>query len=72
MKMYSLTRLGYKLSRSTRSPDTPEWRVIHYLARMHAASRDKILSEVPGASSTTLASLRVKRVVQEAGGVEVS
>ncbi len=71
MKIYRLSTLGYSLSHSTRFPNTPEWRVIHYLGRMHSASRDKIISEVDGATIMTLERLRMKGVLIEDTGVSV-
>lgn len=71
MEIYRLSKLGYALSHSTRYPDTPEWHIIHYLNRMHTASKEKILSEVSGATSATLARLRQKRILLEETGVSV-
>lgn len=71
MEIYRLSRLGYTLSHSTRNPPTPEWAVIHYLSKIHSASKDKILAEVPGATTTTLARLRMKRILVEETGVSV-
>jgi hypothetical protein len=71
VEIYRLSRLGYALSHSTRNPNTPEWAVIHYLAKMHSASKEKLFAEVPGASSTTLRQLRAKRIVIEETGVAV-
>lgn len=71
MEIYRLSKLGYALSHSTRSPQTPEWSVIHYLARMHSASKEKLLAELPGVTSTTLARLRIKRILVEETGVSV-
>ena len=71
MEIYRLSRLGYALSHSTRSPKTPEWNVIHYLARMHSASKSKILAEVPDVTTTTLARLRIKKILIEESGVSV-
>lgn len=71
MEIYRLSKLGYALSHSTRNPDTPEWRVIHYLNRMHTASKEKITTEVAGVSSATLARLRQKRILLEETGVSV-
>lgn len=71
MEIYRLSRLGYALSHSTRNPDTPEWKVIHYLNRQHSASKEKILSEVAGADTGTLARLRHKKILIEETGVSV-
>ena len=71
LQIYRLSPLGYRLSHSTRNPNTPEWAVIHYLARMHSASRDKILNEVASATTMTLARLRLKGILKEETGVSV-
>ena len=71
MEIYRLSKLGYALSHSTRNPSTPEWNVIHYLSRMHAASKEKILREVPHVTASTLARLRMKRIIIEETGVSV-
>lgn len=71
VEIYRLSQIGYALSHSTRNPPTPEWGVIHYLARMHSASKEKLVSEVPGVTSTTLARLRIKRILVEETGVSV-
>lgn len=71
MEIYRLSKLGYALSHSTRNPPTPEWAVIHYLGRMHSASKEKLLSEVSGATSATLGGLRRKRILLEETGVQV-
>lgn len=71
MELYRLSGLGYKLSHNVRHEDKPEWRIIHYLSRMHVATKEKILSEVPGATSTMLTKLRYKRVLVEETGVNV-
>ena len=71
MEIYRLSKLGYALSHSTKYPNTPEWHVIHYLNRMHTASKEKILSEVPGTTSSILARLRLKRILLEETGVNI-
>ena len=71
MEIYRLSRLGYALAHSTRNPPTPEWAVIHYLDRMHSASKEKIISEVGGATPSILARLRVKKILVEETGVSV-
>lgn len=71
MKIYRLSKLGYSLSRSTDNPHTPEWLCIHFLARNHSASRDKLLAEIPGLTTTILLKLRMRNIVVEEGGVEV-
>lgn len=71
MEVYRLTHLGYRLSHNIRHEEKPEWGVIYYLSRMHVATKEKILSEVPGTSPSTLAKLRIKKVIVEESGVDV-
>ena len=71
MEIYRLSKLGYALSHSTTNPRTAEWGVIHYLGRMHTASKEKILAEVPGASVVTLSKLRMKKILLEETGMGV-
>lgn len=71
MQIYRLSKLGYALSHSTRNPQTPEWSVIHYLSRMHSASKEKLVAEVPGVTPSLLARLRIKRILVEETGVQV-
>jgi hypothetical protein len=63
MEIYELTRLGEFLAHNTRAPDNPKWRVIFFLKRNGAASKEKILSSVPEASGWTLLDLKRKRVI---------
>ena len=71
MEIYSLSKRGYALSHSTRYPPTPEWGVIHYLAKMHSASGEKLKREVFGVTSMTLAKLRLKKILVTDKGIEV-
>ncbi len=71
MIIYSLSSRGYALSHSTRNPRTPEWAVIHYLARMHSASGEKIMRELPGVTSGTIARLRLKKILVTDTGITV-
>ena len=40
--IYGLTSRGKALARSTHSPDTPEWRVIHYLDKVQRSTPEQI------------------------------
>lgn len=71
MEIYALTNTGRSLSHSVRSPNTPEWRVIYFLAKNGQRTKEQILSYVPEASSATLAKLRIKGVIKEDSGVTV-
>jgi hypothetical protein len=43
MEYYGLTPRGYTLARSTNSPTSPTWKIIHYLDLVHYADRRKIV-----------------------------
>lgn len=74
MEIYGLTVRGHSLARSTHSPDTPIWRVIHYLDKAHQSTREQI-SENCGLSSVQTAvimrKLRAKRIVATEVGANV-
>lgn len=71
MQIYRLSRIGYALAHSTKNPNTPEWGVIHYLAKQHSAEMGKILAEVQGASPITIQKLRRKGIIVEETAVRV-
>jgi hypothetical protein len=68
MEIYELTTTGRGLAHSMRSPNTPEWKVIYFLSKQGRATKDQIQGYVPDASSATLAKLRIKHIIQDAGG----
>ena len=64
MEVLQLTPKGIALSHSVNNPDTPGWRVIHYMAKhRYQATKDQILQYVPNADSGTIALLKVKGIV---------
>ncbi len=69
MRIYQLTQLGMRLARTTNNPDTPNWRVLHYLDNMSgAATTDQVaigtgLEENQAAGALVL--LRRKNLVEE-------
>lgn len=42
MKIYYITPRGKALARTTNNPDTPVWRVLHYLAPIDYATEDQV------------------------------
>ena len=42
MEIYGLTKIGFRLARSTKSPNTLEWQIIHYLDKVNRATKDQI------------------------------
>lgn len=71
MEIYSLTARGQALAHGIRSPKTPEWGVIHFLFRQKKATAEQIKSYIPGATSATLAKLRIKGIVRDETAVGV-
>jgi len=69
MKIYQLTQLGRRLARTTNNPDTPNWRVLHYLDNMsNAATSDQIVIGTgleEGETAGALVLLRRKGLIQE-------
>ena len=68
MKIYQLSQLGRRLARSTNNPDTPNWRVIHYLDQQSYATTDQValgsgLDETQASGALVL--LRRKGLVEE-------
>ena len=71
MEIYGLTVKGHSLARHTHSPNTPIWRVIHFLDKQHQSTKEQI-SEYCGLSPVeTAVVLRrlkgAKLVATEAG-----
>jgi hypothetical protein len=57
VRLYDLTEYGHSLARSTRSPNTPAWIIIHFLDKR--AAMDEQISEFTGIDrGTTMATLR--------------
>ncbi len=65
MEVYVLADRGRMLAHSRRSPPTPEWGVIHHLAKVGVATREQLIEYIPGLTSVTLAKLRSKRIITE-------
>ena len=70
MEIYRLSSRGEELAHSFRSPRTPEWAVVHFLAKRGGATKETILEYVPSASSLTLAKLRMRGII--VGGTAVN
>ena len=71
MEIYRLTQLGEMLAHNLRPRgDTTRWRVIYYLNRNGAKSKEDIIANT-GATSYTLAYLRGKRIINGGEGVTV-
>lgn len=73
MKIYTLTELGYRLARNTSNPDTPAWRVVHYLDSVGHSTTDQIagytgLSEGEVGSAISKLKRTNPPIVQEVGG----
>lgn len=71
MEIYRLSNMGQRLAHSYRAPRTPAWGVIYFLDKNGVATKEQILERVPGATSVTLAKLRLRHIVTEETGVNV-
>ena len=71
MDVYQLTSRGEELAHAYRSPRTPGWAVIHYLAKRGAATKEQIYENVPSSSSSTLAKLSMKGFISGSRSVSV-
>ena len=68
MKIYILTENGNSIARSVNHPDTPGWRVVHYLDRAGKQTSDDISRGTGLDANTvgsTMGSLRRKGIVAE-------
>lgn len=74
MEIYGLTTRGHLLARSTHSPPTPEWRVIHFLDKAHQSTKEQI-SEYCGLSpvqtAVVMRKLKSRRIVATEVGANV-
>jgi len=74
LRIYSLTPLGFKMARSVRTPNSPEWKVVHFLDKRDAS--DEQLAEFTGIDrgslSAALRHLKARGVVREIGREEIS
>jgi len=71
MRIYALTQLGKRLARSTNNPDTPAWRVVHYLDSNGHGTPDQVADYTGlsvGEASSTLGALKRKGIVGEVSG----
>ncbi len=66
MEIYGLTTRGHALARSTHSPNTPEWRVIHFLDKAHQSTKEQITEYCglsPMQTAVVMRKLRARRIV---------
>ena len=71
MEIYALTALGKAVARSTHSPDSPEWKVIHHLDLVGHATKDQIATYCSlgqGETTAAVVKLRYKKVIVEESG----
>ena len=74
MEIYRLTNRGYMLSHSTKSPHTPEWRIIHHLAKVGHSTKEGLVGYLglgEGEASRALSKLKIKRIIMDETGVSV-
>jgi DNA-binding MarR family transcriptional regulator len=75
VRLYTLTEQGRKLARSVRSPNTPAWRIIHWLDKRDQAADEQIAEFTGvdrGTTSATLRHLKARGFVREIGREELS
>jgi len=68
MKIYQLTQLGRRMARNTSSPDTANWRVLHYLDGVSYATGDQVAMYTgleDGQAIGALGALRRKGLIEE-------
>lgn len=73
LKVYQLTPIGKKLARSVSNPDSPAYRIVHFLDQQGQATPEQAAEFCgisKGQASAILSGLRRKRVVNEITGVE--
>jgi len=71
MHIYTLTQLGRRLARSTNNPDTPGWKIVHYLDSIGYQTPDQIAGGTGLGGDELggwLSQLRRKGIVTEASG----
>ena len=69
--IYGLTDIGKRLARSTNSPNTPEWRVVHHLDKMKRRTPEQMADYCGvslGQMAATLRKLKSRRIVAEETG----
>jgi len=74
MRIYTLTSLGKKLARSVSNPDSPAYRVVHFLDQMGHSTTEQIAEYCgisPRQAATILGSLKRRKVVAEVSGAPV-
>jgi hypothetical protein len=70
MNIYALTEWGRKLARSTTSPDTPGWRIVHYLDKVGQSTVDQIAAYTglpQGQAGRVCSQLASKGILQKVG-----
>jgi len=68
LRIYQLTPRGHKLARSVSNPDSPAYRVVHFLDQMGHSTTEQIAEYCgisPKQAATILGSLRRRKVVAE-------
>lgn len=64
MEVYELTMKGRQMAHSPSAPHTPEWGVIFFLSKHGSATKQQILSYVPGADGSTIGKLKRARIIE--------
>ena len=74
LRIYQLTPIGKKLARSVSNPDSPAYRVVHFLDQQGQGTADQVAQFCgisQGQASMLLGRLRRRKVVSEVTGTEI-
>lgn len=71
MEIYSLTTTGEQMSHIIRYDGKPRQKIIYYLARVHRATKERILNNVPDANLGDIAILRRNGLIECETGVSL-
>ena len=67
MRIYTATNACYAMNHNIRAEDTPEWRVIRYMAKVHQATKEQI-EQSAGVDGSVIAKLAMKKPPIIVGG----
>ena len=67
MKIYTATNTCYAMNHNVRAEDSPEWKVIRYMARVHQATKEQIMQNT-GADASVISRLAMKKPPVIVGG----
>ena len=74
IEVYGLTVRGRRLARNPKNPDTPPYRVVHFLDKVRSATKETIgsyCSMNPVQTAVVLRALKARNIVAEEAGDNV-